>query len=101
MHQQWAKAYTQDKYENITTQEFLRDAVLTKEMVDRFLDADALNFTMFDSELGYAPRDYVMDDGIDGSYTINQFLPTGERRPLNFVDQPCSCLLYTSPSPRD
>ena len=94
MHQQWAKAYTQDKYENITTQEFLRDAVLTKEMVDRFLDADALNFTMFDSELGYAPRDYVMDDGIDGSYTINQFLPTGERRPLNFVDQPCRINTY-------
>ena len=49
MHQQWAKAYTQDKYENITTQEFLRDAVLTKEMVDTFIDEDKLNFTNFDS----------------------------------------------------
>ena len=94
MHQQWTKAYTQDKYGDITTREFLRDAVLTREMVDRFLDADALNFTMFDSELGYAPRDYVMDDGIDGSYTINQFLPTGERRPLNFVGLPCRINTY-------
>ena len=94
MHQQWTKAYTQDKYGDITTRQFLRDAVLTREMVDRFLDPDALNFTMFDSELGYAPRDYVMHDGIDGSYTINRFLPSGQRRPLNFVGLPCRINTY-------
>ena len=94
MHQQWTRAYTQDKYGDITTREFLQDAVLTREMVDRFLDPEALNFTMFDSELGYAPRDYVMDDGVDGSFTINQFLPSGERRPLNFVGLPCRINTY-------
>ena len=88
MHQVWDRAYTQDKYGNITTREFLRDATLTREMVDRFLDPDALNTTMFDPELGHIPRDCVANDGVDGSYTINRFLPSGERRLLNFAGQP-------------
>ena len=94
MHQQWPRAYIQDKYGSITTREFLRDAVLTREIVDRFLDPDALNFTAFDTELGYGPRDYVMHDGVDGSYTINRFLPSGERMPLNFVGLPCRINTY-------
>lgn len=94
MHQQWSKAYLQDKYGAITTREFLRDAVLSKEMVDRFLDPDALNFTAFDAELGYVPRNYVQRDGVDGSHTINRFLPSGARKPLNFVGLPCRINTY-------
>lgn len=94
MHQQWDRAYIQDNYGNITAREFLRDATLTREIVDRFLDPDALNITVFDPELGYRPRDFVTQDGVDGSYTINRFLPTGERRPLNFVGLPCRINTY-------
>ena len=94
MHQQWDSAHIQDRYGSITTREFLRDATLTREMVDRFLDPDALNIFSFDTELGYIPRDCLAHDGVDGSYTINRFLPSGERRLLNFTGQPCRINTY-------
>ena len=77
-----------------TAREFLQDATLTRETVDRFLDPDALNNVVFDPELGYIPQGCVVHDGVDGSYTINRFLPSGERRPLNFVGLPCRINTY-------
>jgi len=94
MHQQWDRAHSQDRFGSITTREFLHDATLTREMVDRFIDPDALNIFAFNPELGYIPRDCVAHDGVDGSYTINRFLPSGERRLLNFTGLPCRINTY-------
>ena len=44
-----------------------------REMVDRFLDPAARNWAAFDSLLGYKLRDSVVNDGVDGSYTISRY----------------------------
>ncbi len=78
----------------MTTREFLEEATLNREDVDRFLDPDANNWAIFDSELGYRLKDSVMKDGVDGSYTISHYNPSGERRMLNFAEQPCRINTY-------
>ena len=90
---------------SITTREFLEEAALTKEVVDRFLDPDAAvhavtaersehNWAAFDAELGYRLHDSVVKDGLDGSYSIYRYHPSGERKMLNFAEQPCRINTY-------
>ena len=78
----------------ITTREYLAGAGLTREMVDRFLDPAARNWAAFDSLLGYKLRDSVVNDGVDGSYTVSRYSPSGERRMVNFTDQTCRINTY-------
>jgi len=79
---------------SITTREFLEEATLTKEVVDRFLDPDAHNWATFDSELGYILHNSTVKDGLDGSYSIYRYHPSGERKVLNFSEQPCRINTY-------
>ena len=78
----------------ITTREFLSQATLTREMVDRFLNPEAKNWTAFDAELGYKLRNSVVKDGVDRSYTITRIRPSGARTMLNFAEQPCRINTY-------
>jgi len=79
---------------SITTREFLAEATLKKEVVDRFLDPDAHNWAKFDSELGYILHNSTVRDGLDGSYSIYRYHPSGERKVLNFAEQPCRINTY-------
>ena len=74
---------------SITAREFLGAAVVPKEAIDRFLDGDADNWAYFDPELGYLLKDYVVRDGVDDCYTINQYVPRGQRRMVNYAERPC------------
>lgn len=73
--------------------EYLQNATLSREMVDRFLDPDAVNWAAFDPVLGYRLRDSVVRDGMDGSYTIASY-PLGARRMVNYPDAPCRMNTY-------
>ena len=79
---------------SITTREFLEASTLTREHIDRFLDAGAHNRHAFDPELGYICKNSVLKDGIDESHTIYRYGVFGERLTLNFADQPCRINTY-------
>lgn len=73
----------------MTARDLLGKAVLNTEMVDRYLDPEARNIWAFDAELGAVVRSCVRTDGVDGSQTITNIEPTGERRLVNYASQPC------------
>jgi hypothetical protein len=77
----------------LRAREYLQNATLTAEMVDRFLDPDAENWAAFDPVLGYRLRDSVVRDGMDGSFTISSY-PHGARRMINYPDAPCRINTY-------
>lgn len=77
-----------------TIHDFLRRHTLRREEVDRFLDPAADNWGVFDSELGYVLRDHIERDGIDGSFTLSEFGPRGERRMRAYADLPCRINTY-------
>ena len=79
---------------SITTREFLEEATLTREAVDRFLDLEAHNWAKFDAELGYTLHNSTIKDGLDGSYSIYRYHASGGRRMLNYVEQPCRINTY-------
>jgi hypothetical protein len=80
--------------QSTTIRKLLEEATLPKEMVDNFLNPEIPNWAQFDSELGYTLKNSVMKDGIDDSYTLAHYEPTGERRMLNYADQPCRINTY-------
>ena len=77
-----------------SVRDLLREATLTRDMVDRFLDPRAHNWATFDSELGYRPQTSTIRDGIDGCYTISHYAPSGERRTINSAEQRCRINTY-------
>ena len=78
----------------MNTESFLQKALLTRAMVDRFLDPDAHNWAKFDAELGYLIRDGVVRDGIDNSYTIGHYDSARARRQINYANLPCRVNTY-------
>lgn len=78
----------------MTTREFLEEATLSRELVDRFLDPDAFNWAVFDPELGYRLRDCMVQDGVDGCYTIAHYPLSGARKMVNYADVPCRINTY-------
>ncbi len=81
-----------DKMKSV--REFLNKAVMKKEHLDHFLDPAAKIWAKFDPELGYLLRNYFMRDGMDGCHTLNRYEETGQRKMINFPDQPCRINTY-------
>ena len=79
---------------SITTREFFEALTLKREHVDRFLDPNAHNYAVFDSDLGYIRKNSVLKDGLDESYTISRYGTFGERLMSNFADRPCRINTY-------
>jgi hypothetical protein len=77
-----------------TVRDLLLETTLTRDLVDRFLDPQAHNFAKFDPVLGYALRNCLVRDGLDHCYTIYRYAPTGERRMIQFAEQPCRINSY-------
>lgn len=76
------------------THEFLEQALVTREMIDRFLDETAHNWARFDPELGYRLRNAVVRDGVDNSYTIGHYDSGTARRMVNYAHVPCRINTY-------
>ena len=73
---------------SFTTREFFEASTLKWEEIDRFLNPNAHNYGVFDSELGYVRKNSVLRDGIDASYTISRYGRFGERLMSNFAGIP-------------
>jgi hypothetical protein len=73
---------------------FFRDATLTREEIDRFLDPDAPSWARFDEQLGYLPNDSDVPDNIDGAISEYRYGPLGERRRINHSTDPCRLNTY-------
>lgn len=75
-------------------QEFLREAVLSRAEVDRFLDPGSPKWAQFDAELGYLPHDSRVPDGVDGAISTYRYGSQGERRSIHYSDSPCRIASY-------
>ena len=73
---------------------FLESCVLKKQTLDRFLDPRAQVWAKFDPELGYLLRNACLRDGVDGCHTLQRYETTGQRKQVNFTDQPCRINTY-------
>lgn len=74
--------------------EFLHAATYRREAIDLFLDPAAACWAKFDPTLGYTLRSSFFRDGLHGSRTLQRYLPSGQRRMVNFHDQPCRINTY-------
>jgi hypothetical protein len=74
--------------------DFLRKAVHSRELIDRYLDPTAKMWGKFDPKLGYVLRNAFIRDGVDGSYTLSRYEEDGPRNVVNFADQPCRINTY-------
>jgi hypothetical protein len=68
--------------------------VLKPETVDRFLDPGAPMWAYFHPTYGYLLRDAFVRDGVDGSYTLARYEPTGQRMQINFRGSACRINTY-------
>ena len=66
----------------------------TKEIVDRFLDPDAPNWSLPDPDLGYRLQDTLLKYGLDETYAIFRYEPDGARKMVNFSEQQCRINTY-------
>lgn len=73
---------------------FLAPYVLKRDTIDQFLDPRARVWAKFDPELGYLLRNSFVRDGMDGSHTLARYEDTGQRKQVNFPDQPCRINTY-------
>ena len=78
----------------MTVREYLREATVTKEALDIFLDPGEPNWAKFDPDVGYLLKNSVMKDGLNGCYTLSHYEPGGYRRLVNHFDQPCRINTY-------
>ena len=54
-----------------TFEQHVRARTCTREEIDHFLDPEKLSWGQFDPEVGYILGNYLPQDGIDNSSTIN------------------------------
>ncbi len=74
--------------------EILKTTRFRKLDVEHLLDTKRLSWVRYDPELGYVPSNIIMKDGLDDSFSTYTFEPTGERRVINYADQPCRVNTY-------
>lgn len=72
----------------ISFEQYLRDSVVTRETLARFLDPTALTWAQFDPVCGYRLKRYMPRDGIDGSYTISTCQENTARTSFMYADRP-------------
>jgi len=62
--------------------------------VEAVLDPKKTSWCSFDAEIGYVPRSIVLQDGMDFCRTTYTYEPTGQRKMVNYADQPCRINTY-------
>jgi len=76
-------------------EELLHTAAYHPAEIDRVLDPENPCFVAFDPELGYELKDYVFQDGMEGTRSAYTYEPIGGHRKLiNYADQPCRINTY-------
>jgi hypothetical protein len=62
--------------------------------VEAVLDPKKVSWCSFDPEIGYVPRNVVLKDGMDFCYATYTYEPAGQRKMVNYSDQPCRINTY-------
>jgi hypothetical protein len=62
--------------------------------VEAVLDSTKVSWCSFDPEIGYVPRNVVLKDGMDFCYATYTYEPAGQRKMVNYSDQPCRINTY-------
>ena len=75
-------------------EQLLREAVMPRDAVDKFLDPTAQVWAKFHPIYGYLLRDSFMRDGVDGSHTLARYTKRGYRRQVNLANMPCRINTY-------
>ncbi len=75
-------------------EQYLRDAAVSKEVIDAFLDAASLSWARFDPEVGYVLGSSMPRDGIGGCSTISTAQSNGARTARMYTDRPCRINTY-------
>ena len=78
----------------LTVEHLLRSVCFRKMDVEMVLDESSSAWVTFDPELGYVPRNTVLQDGMDGSCSTYRYEPAGHRKLVNYADQPCRINTY-------
>lgn len=78
----------------ITYEQYLRNSVLSKEVIDVFLDPSQPSWAQFDPEVGYILGNAMPRDGLDGSFTISTVQKNGARTARAYVDKKCRINTY-------
>ena len=71
-----------------TFEQHVRARTCTREEIDHFLDPEKLSWAQFDPEVGYILGNYLPQDGIDNSSTINTVQKDGTRSAALYADRP-------------
>ena len=62
--------------------------------IEAVLDLNKVSWCSFDPEIGYFPRNIVLKDGMDFCRTTYTYEPAGQRKMINYADQPCRINTY-------
>ena len=71
-----------------TFEQRVRARTCTREEIDHFLDPEKLSWAQFDKEVGYILSNYLPQDGINNSSTINTVQKDGTRSAALYADRP-------------
>lgn len=77
-----------------TVRQMLRETVVRREELDRFLDPHGDCWAMFDPELGYVGHDSRVRDGVDGAASTYRYEGGGQRKMVNYANAPCRVNTY-------
>ena len=78
----------------INYKQFLAEAAVPRETIDRFLDESEPTWAQFDPEVGYTLGRFLPHDGLHDSWTISTSLDNGQRTPWLYADQLCRLNTY-------
>jgi len=77
-----------------TYREWFAEKVILRSEIDEFLNNDGTNDTRFEPEVGYVLSGSTHNDGIGGCAAITSSDPDGNRKLINYADQPCRINTY-------
>ena len=75
--------------EVVNVKTVLNRTTFHKRDLDALLDPREPSWVKFDPEFGYVPSDFVMQDGMDDSWTTYRYESGGHRKLINYADRPC------------
>ncbi|MCZ6681067.1 MAG: hypothetical protein O7E52_27925 [Candidatus Poribacteria bacterium] len=78
----------------LSYEQYLRNSVVPKEVLDVFLDSAQPSWAQFHPELGYTLGNSLPRDGLDGCSTISTAQNNGARTAHMYINQPCRINTY-------